>query len=93
VFYLSGSGRHILVDTGMEDFMAPEGVGDKYGFEAMDFETALESVGITPEDVDLVIQTHLHNDHCENTYKCKNARVIVQRAEYEFARNPHPLDH
>jgi glyoxylase-like metal-dependent hydrolase (beta-lactamase superfamily II) len=61
--------------------------------ETFHFETALESVGITPEDVDLVIQTHLHNDHCENTYKCKNARVIVQRAEYEFARNPHPLDH
>ncbi|MFH1136028.1 MAG: N-acyl homoserine lactonase family protein [Pseudomonadota bacterium] len=93
VFYISGSGRHILVDTGLEDFVVAEDIGARYGFEVLDFEQALARVGITPADVDLVIQTHLHNDHCENTYKCENARVIVQKAEWEFAQNPHPLDH
>lgn len=93
VFYLSGGDKHILIDTGLEDFIVPPDVGTKYGFEVLEFEDALAKVGITPEDVDLVIQTHLHNDHCENTYKCKKARVLVQKAEYEFALNPHPIDH
>lgn len=93
VFYLSGGPRPILVDTGLEEFLVPPGIKEKYGFEVMEFEEALASVGIKAEDVGLVIQTHLHNDHCENTYKCTNARVVVQKREYEFALNPHPLDH
>jgi glyoxylase-like metal-dependent hydrolase (beta-lactamase superfamily II) len=48
---------------------------------------------LEPEDVDIIIQTHLHNDHCENTYKCKNAKVYVQQAELDFFKSPHPLDH
>ena len=93
VFYIKGGDRHILVDTGMEDFIVPPEVEKRYGFQVLEFEEALERVGIGPEDVNLVIQTHLHNDHCENTYKCVNAEVLVQKAEYEFALNPHPLDH
>ncbi|MBU2551089.1 MAG: N-acyl homoserine lactonase family protein [Proteobacteria bacterium] len=93
VFYLEGGDQRIIVDTGLEDFMAPPDVEARYGFQVFEFEEALASVGLKPEDVDIVIQTHLHNDHCENTYKCKNARIIVQKAEYEFALNPHPIDH
>ncbi|MEW5721825.1 MAG: N-acyl homoserine lactonase family protein [Thermodesulfobacteriota bacterium] len=92
-FYLSGGDGHILVDTGLEEFLVPAGAEEECGFEVLEFEAALARVGITPGDVDLVIQTHLHNDHCENTYKCRNARVVVQKAEYEFALNPHPIDH
>ncbi len=93
VFYLSGGDSHILVDTGLDDFVVPAGVGEKYGFRILDFEAALDQFGLVPEDIDLVIQTHLHNDHCENTHKCVNARVVAQKAEYEFALNPHPIDH
>jgi N-acyl homoserine lactone hydrolase len=57
----------------------------------MSFEEALDSVHLTPDRVDIVIQTHLHFDHCFNTRKCTNARVLVQRAELEFARNPAPF--
>ena len=93
VFYLSGGDKHILVDTGLEEFMVPADVGPKYGFEVLEFEEALAKHGLTPLDIDVIIQTHLHNDHCENTYKCTKAKVVVQKAEYEFALNPHPLDH
>ncbi|MFH1090616.1 MAG: N-acyl homoserine lactonase family protein [Pseudomonadota bacterium] len=93
VFYISGGGKHILVDTGLEEFMVPPDISQKYGFEVLEFEPALARVGISPQDVDLVIQTHLHNDHCENTYKCRKAKVVVQKAEYEFYLDPHPLDH
>jgi len=31
--------------------------------------------------------------NCENDYKCPRAKVYVQKAEIEFLRNPHPIDH
>ncbi|GAH09369.1 unnamed protein product, partial [marine sediment metagenome] len=63
------------------------------GLKIMEFEEALDTVNLKPEDVDIVIQTHLHNDHCENTYKCTKAKVYVQQAELDFFKSPHPLDH
>jgi|UniRef100_A0A7C5AMC7 glyoxylase-like metal-dependent hydrolase (beta-lactamase superfamily II) len=93
VFYLEGGPEKILVDTGLEQFLVPEEVPDRFGLKVQEFEEALDSFGLAPEDIDIVIHTHLHNDHCENDYKCKNARVYVQRAEYEFFKNPHPVDH
>lgn len=90
-FLIKGGEGNILVDSGMEDFMLPEDAD--HGLEVLEFEEALERHGLTPEDIDLLIQTHLHNDHCENTYKCTNARVVVQQIELDFCLNPHPLDH
>lgn len=93
VFYLKGAEKNILVDTGLEQFVVPEDLGRRYGFEILEFEDALSSVGLKPEDIDVIIHTHLHNDHCENDYKCPNATVYVQKAEREFLQNPHPIDH
>ena len=93
VFYLEGGGHKILVDTGMEEFMVPPKAEEETGLKIMEFEEALATMNLKPEDVDIVIQTHLHNDHCENTYKCTNAKVYVQRAEMDFFKEPHPIDH
>lgn len=93
VFVIDGGDEKILVDTGLEQFVVPEHVGREYGLDILEFEDALQTVGLAPEDIDLIIHTHLHNDHCENDYKCSNAKIVVQRAEYEFFQNPHPLDH
>lgn len=93
VFYLKGGDQNILVDTGLEQFMVPDNLGKTYGFDVLEFEEALASVGLSPEEVDIIIHTHLHNDHCENDYKCKNATVYVQKAEVDFLKHPHPLDH
>jgi len=93
VFYLEGGPEKILVDTGLEQFMVPPAVAEKYGLTILEFEDALASYGLKPEDIDIIIHTHLHNDHCENDYKCTKARVYVQKAEYEFFTNPHPVDH
>ena len=92
-FLLRGGGENILVDTGLSDFMVPEDLPGILGFPVLPFEEALAAHGLTPEDVSLVIHTHLHNDHCENDALCTRAKVIVQRAELDFFRNPHPLDH
>jgi len=93
VFYLEGGPEKILVDTGLEQFMVPPEVEEQYGIKVLEFEEALATYGLKPEDIDLIIHTHLHNDHCENDYKCTKARVYVQKAEYDFFLKPHPLDH
>jgi glyoxylase-like metal-dependent hydrolase (beta-lactamase superfamily II) len=93
VFYLEGGPEKILVDTGLEQFMVPPGLEEEYGLKVQEFEEALATYGLKPEDIDIIIHTHLHNDHCENDYKCTKARVYVQKKEYEFFQDPHPLDH
>jgi N-acyl homoserine lactone hydrolase len=93
VFYLDGGDEKILVDTGLEEFIVPDDLGEQYGLEILEFEEALQTVGLRPKDIDVIIHTHLHNDHCENDYKCPQAHIVVQKVEYEFFRNPHPIDH
>ncbi len=59
---------------------------------------ALGRLGLSAEDIDLVIDTHLHADHClgntritpegEVVPSFPNARYVVQRREYEDAMRP-----
>jgi len=89
-WYIEGADQNILVDSSADAELATS----YRGFPAekiMTFEEALASMGLKPDDIDLVIQTHLHWDHCANTSKCKNARVLVTEDELRFAYSPHPL--
>ncbi len=59
---------------------------------------SLAGAGFKPEDVDFVINTHLHFDHCGgNTFRTETgevrptfprARYIIQKGEWESARFP-----
>ena len=93
VFYIKGGDKNILVDTGLEQFVVPEGVEEQLGFQVLEFEDALATLNLKPEDIDIIIHTHLHNDHCENDFKCTKAQVYVQKTEFDFLQDPHPLDH
>ena len=53
---------------------------------------ALESKNLAPEDIDVVILTHMHWDHCQNTDMFRNARILVHPAELDYARNPNRAD-
>jgi glyoxylase-like metal-dependent hydrolase (beta-lactamase superfamily II) len=75
VFYVAGGEKKILVDTGLDQFVVPPELGEQNGVEILEFEDALAKVDLEPEDVDIIIHTHLHNDHCENDYKCTNAKA------------------
>ncbi len=89
-WYVRAGDKDVLIDTGA----SAETIKKYWHGEAEDvqsFEDALAKIGKKPEDIDYVIQTHLHFDHCANTEKCKNAKVIVQKKELEFAYSPHPL--
>ncbi|BBO72649.1 MBL fold hydrolase [Desulfosarcina widdelii] len=90
VWYIEGADMNILVDTAADAKLAMEfrGLPAK---EIMSFEDSLESVGLKPEDIDIVVQTHLQWDHCANTQKCRNAKILVQEEELRFAYSPHPI--
>lgn len=89
-WYIEDADQHILVDTSTDAELATS----YRGFPAekvMSFEETLAGLGLKPDDIDLVIQTHLHWDHCANTAKCTNAKVLVNETELRFAFSPHPL--
>jgi glyoxylase-like metal-dependent hydrolase (beta-lactamase superfamily II) len=41
----------------------------------------------------MVINTHLHDDHCGNNPLFTKATFYAHSDEIAFCRNPHPLDH
>ena len=49
---------------------------------------ALGSHGLSMEEIDTVILTHLHWDHCQNTDLFRNARIAVHPKELDYARSP-----
>ncbi|MFG1921771.1 N-acyl homoserine lactonase family protein [Cryptosporangium sp. NPDC048952] len=53
---------------------------------------ALERLGVKPEDVDVVVQTHLHWDHCLglDLELFPGADIFIQRAELAYAAAPYP---
>lgn len=89
---IEGPKQNILVDTGCdaEDMKRISKVGAMWE-SIQSFEQSLQKYGLTPQDIDIVIATHLHNDHCLNTDKCTRAKVVVQEQELKFALKPHPL--
>ncbi len=92
-WYLEGEGPRILVDTGEMSPIISEDREEELGAGIHTFEQGLKQVGLVPEDIDAVIHTHLHNDHCENDFKCVNAEIFVRPEELERIHDPHPLDY
>jgi N-acyl homoserine lactone hydrolase len=93
LWYIRGAEKNIIVDTAIEMKDYKNYHPDFKNLpmdQIMTFEEALGTVGLTPEKVDMVIQTHLHFDHCYNTRKCFNAKVIVQEDELKFAHSAGP---
>jgi glyoxylase-like metal-dependent hydrolase (beta-lactamase superfamily II) len=82
-----------LVDTGLEDFVAPPEFAEDTGLTAQLLEDALAQQGLQVDDVDLVINTHLHDDHCGGNPLFEKTPIYVQKAEMEACLAPHPLDY
>ncbi|MBI4776409.1 MAG: N-acyl homoserine lactonase family protein [Deltaproteobacteria bacterium] len=89
-WFIKGPDLNILVDSGIS--AAESAWYTETPIEDLcTFEQGLEKVGLRPDQIDLVIQTHLHFDHAGNTHRCTRAKTVVQRSELKFALAPHPM--
>ena len=52
-------------------------------------EAELEAFGLRLDDVRLVVNSHLHFDHCGNNLRFPGVPIYVQASEYEATRQPH----
>jgi 4-pyridoxolactonase len=52
----------------------------------------LELAGFTPDDVDAVINSHLHFDHCGGNKHLRNATTYLHADEIREARSPEPFE-
>lgn len=101
----------LFIETPDERILVETGIGEKwteretamYGIERQrPFSDSLQRIaGCRPEDISIVINTHLHFDHAGgNTVlsdgqaapQFPNARYLVSRSEFEHAENPHERD-
>lgn len=92
-WYIEGGDQKILVDTGEQHPIQTDAREKAIGGKIYTFEEGLKRWNLTPDQIDLVIHTHLHNDHCENDSKCVNARFYIHEKELEHISDPHPLDY
>ncbi|MEP2717214.1 MBL fold metallo-hydrolase [Pseudophaeobacter sp.] len=72
-----------LVDTGKEKILFDTGLGQG------GIQMALTEVGLTPQDIDVVVLTHMHPDHIgglttEGAETFAGARYITGRQEFDF---------
>src|ERR1044072_4552452 len=99
----------LFIDTGKEKILVETGIGEKwnekqtaiYGISrGRPLARSLEEIaGCTPEDITIVVNTHLHFDHAGgNTIlneggravpQFPNARDFVSKSEFEQAEVPH----
>jgi len=93
-------GKRILVETGNGAKMSAK-LRDIYGVEGPFVNDRLKDYGLDPSEIDVVINTHLHFDHCGGNTRIEkdkivaaypNAKYVVQRGEFEHAKHPNERD-
>jgi glyoxylase-like metal-dependent hydrolase (beta-lactamase superfamily II) len=85
---VEGNGLKILVDTGISEPEKYVPFHPCWQEEDETLEAALAELGWVVNDIDIVINSHLHYDHSENNPLMPNARFYVSLREWEFAKNP-----
>jgi len=81
-------GQNILIDSGVpDDYAAPDGTPF---VNAPNVVTQLAELGLNPDDIDLVICTHLDIDHVGFHDAFPGAEFIIQRQQYDLARGGNP---
>ncbi len=96
----------LLIQTGEKNILIDTGIGDKFDEKfkkifrvdkSQHLLNSLGNIGLKPEDIDIVINTHLHFDHCGGNTCVKegkivptfpNAKYVIQKGEWENAINP-----
>ncbi|MFB3923562.1 MAG: MBL fold metallo-hydrolase [Terriglobia bacterium] len=100
----------LLVQTGLHNVLIETGIGEKfdakysdiYGIEkTTTLPDELKKAGLELRDIDIVINTHLHFDHCGWNTRRENGRIVptfpraryfIQHGEWEHALHPTERD-
>jgi N-acyl homoserine lactone hydrolase len=80
----NGTSR-VLVDTGPDVEASAEVGYSVAGDTRAALEGGLRAAGATPGDIDVIVHTHLHQDHVQNDALFTRADVVVQRRELDEA--------
>jgi N-acyl homoserine lactone hydrolase len=81
-WYIEGSDKRILVDTGGGDpATMPTQVRPYKRDKDQTVENALKKIGVSCEEIDIVIVTHLHWDHVGGNDLFPQEKIIIQSEE------------
>ncbi|HLW85013.1 MAG TPA: MBL fold metallo-hydrolase [Candidatus Sulfotelmatobacter sp.] len=107
--YVTTGLNSLLIRTGKETVLVETGMGNKLSERMIKFYgqpaqllANLAAAAVSPEDVDIVINTHLHFDHCGwNTVLDSNGKIVptfprakyyAPEGEWQYARRPSERD-
>jgi glyoxylase-like metal-dependent hydrolase (beta-lactamase superfamily II) len=107
--YVQAGLNSLLIRTGKQTVLVETGMGNKLSERMIKFYgqpakllANLSAAGIAPEDIDIVINTHLHFDHCGwNTVRGKDGKIAptfprakyyAPEGEWQYARRPSERD-
>lgn len=90
-------GRHVLIDTGPHRRHIEEPM---FEFAGSDFANYLKptmiseddplqrlaEIGLTPDDIDILIVTHCHFDHCGNVADFSSSEIVIHGNAFEDGR-------
>lgn len=98
----------LLVRTGKKNVLIETGIGNKLSEKMVRIYTQpaelhdnLHAAGIAPEEIDIVINTHLHFDHCGWNTVRKDGKIVpafprakyyAPEGEWQYARHPSERD-
>lgn len=92
------NGKNILVDTGLGNGKLDEKMKRNLGVvEESRVEENLNTLGLAPADIDIILMTHLHNDHAAGLTKWQdgelisvfsNADIYTSQVEWDEMRDP-----
>jgi glyoxylase-like metal-dependent hydrolase (beta-lactamase superfamily II) len=107
--YVTAGLNSLLIRTGKKTVLVETGMGNKlpdrmvkfYGQPAKLLDD-LAAGGVAPEDVDIVINSHLHFDHCGwNTVRDQSGKIVptfprakyyAPEGEWQYSRHPSERD-
>lgn len=90
-WYLTDGRHRVMVDTGMcHTALADWHHRGSWQEPGQAVQEQLGAAGVDPADIEWIVLTHLHWDHCHNLDKFTNARLVVSAREYDFAHDPIP---
>jgi glyoxylase-like metal-dependent hydrolase (beta-lactamase superfamily II) len=83
VFNLGSTNTVLIRDEGMNIIVDPGIIQlGRYGA----FTPRLAEVGLKPEEIDMVVNTHCHYDHIEANYLFRGKTLIIHEKEVEYCR-------